>query len=636
MASRESIVAVERLFEALLRHGADPALLVRPDRVILRANPAACRAFQRSEAELQATPRKDLIVDDERLERLLREREQHSTAWGELLLRRADGSTFPVELTSTVLPMPSGEAVALTTFRDVSVQRQLEEALRKSEERFRVAFQTLPDAVTLTESETGVFVAVNEGATMVTGWHPDEMIGRGSEELRLWNDDDRQEFVTLLRRDGSLRNHRATLRRKDGSIIDVALSARPIEVDGRPLFLTMTRDITPQVVAERARDTYQEQLRHSQKLDAVGRLAGGVAHDFNNMLTVIMGCLAGLEDAFSGASLPPPLELGEITAAATRARDLTRQLLVFARRQVLSPVPLDLGELVSRLQGLLRRLLGEHVTLVLDRSGPLATVSCDPAQIEQAIVNLALNARDAMPHGGTLTIATTDVDLDEAGAAPFAGAPPGRYVRVAVQDQGVGMSRADLDRAFEPFFTTKPQGKGTGLGLATVHGCVSQSGGFVRIESHEGQGTTVEFILPVVAGPPMAVQDRLAEHSRGGNETILVVDDEPSVRGVLVRVLRRAGYRVLEASSGAQAVALAATAESIALLVCDVVMPDFNGDAVLEGVRRRKPDVRALFVSGYSHDALTTRGLLDPTIKLLQKPFVPSTLLTQVRSILDG
>jgi PAS domain S-box-containing protein len=526
------------------------------------------------------------------------------------------------------------------TVLDVTDRKRLEERLREGEERFRAAFQTLPDAVTLTERGTGLFLLVNEGAGSVTGWTSEEMIGRTAEDLRLWADDDRAEFVARLRADGAVRDMRTRLRRKDGQILDVSVSAQPLRVGARDLILTVTRDHTPRLRAERERDAVQAQLRESQKLEALGRLAGGIAHDFNNLLTVVMSCGEALHEA-AAARRPAELEdVREIALAAERASDLTRQLLAFARRQTIRPVPLDLNVLLERAARLLRRVLGEDVDLLVDAARGLWTVSADPAQLEQVIVNLALNARDAMPSGGRLLLETGNAELDEAGAARFPGASPGRYVRLAVQDSGTGMTPEVRARAFEPFFTTKPPGKGTGLGLATVHGVVTQSGGFVRLESERGYGTRFELLLPRVDEPPApGLEWSIAAGTprpRTGTETVLVVEDDRLLREVMARTLRAGGYRVVTATAAAEAIEVATADPTIAIVVADVVLAEQDGPRVVSAVRARRPAVAALLVSGHDEEILLRRGALEPGTNFLRKPFTGTDLLACVRSALDA
>ncbi|MFO0582519.1 MAG: PAS domain S-box protein [Anaeromyxobacter sp.] len=519
-------------------------------------------------------------------------------------------------------------------FRDVTERRQLTEALRESEARFRAAFDALPDAVSVTDLSTGKFLMINEGARLVTGWAPEELVGHGALERGLWADGDRDEAVAILRRDGALKDYDTRLRRKDGSTIDVLLSARPLKVSGRDLLMTITRDVTRERQAVRDRDAAQAQLRESQKLESLGRLAGGVAHDFNNLLTVILGCGGSLEEDLRSGATPDMGDLAELHAAAERARELTRQLLAFARREVPSPIPLDVGATVQKMEKLLRRVLGEDVELLVGTPPEPRLVRCDPTQLEQVILNLAVNARDALPRGGKLRVEARNVTLDERLLARFPGAQPGPHVLLIVQDNGTGMGPEVREHAFEPLFTTKGEGKGTGLGLATVYGIVAQTGGQIALESAPGLGTKIEILLPAVAGVPAAPQPRPSP-GPGGCETVVIVEDDPRVREVTSRILRQAGYRVLDAATGADALALLGS-EDVGLVISDVVMPAMNGRQLADRLRERPLPPRMLFISGHPQEIVYRRGLLDPGTPLLAKPFTPGALLARVREVLDA
>ncbi len=629
------------LFEALFRHSLDGILLTRPDGPILRANPAACAALGRSEDEIRALGRERLVVPTPELERALRERAVRGATKAELLFRRPDGSVFPVEASSTVIRLSVGPPVTLLTFRDVTQRRDREEQLRKSlevlretEERFRVAFQTLPDAITLTERDSGRILEVNDGATQVTGYSKEEMIGRTTLELGIWADGDREEVVEQLRATGHVRDFDTRFRRKDGQIVEVVFSAQHASLGGRQVLLAVTRDVTAERAAERARATLEQQLRQSHKMEAIGRLAGGVAHDFNNILTVIFSCAEALEDDLRRGVAASREDVKEIRVAAERARDLTRQLLAFARKQVIDPVALDLDEVVRGCEKLLRRVIGEDVRLEVAPRAGLWPVRCDRAQVEQVILHLAVNARDALPSGGTLRIETQNVTVG-AGDGRFADAAPGAYVCVRVVDDGVGMVPEVRDRIFEPFFTTKPQGQGTGLGLAVVHGIVAQSGGHIRVESAPGRGTRIEILFPVTVGDRASADEPTVSPTViSGDETILIVEDEPTVRDATARSLRKAGYRVLTAANGREALHVAANEPRLDLLVCDVMMPEQNGREVHDAVRALRPDVRALFVSGYPDEVIQERGRLAPGIEFLAKPFTAGSLLARVRQVI--
>jgi two-component system, cell cycle sensor histidine kinase and response regulator CckA len=388
----------------------------------------------------------------------------------------------------------------------------------------------------------------------------------------------------------------------------------------------------------RERRRLEQQLLVSQKLEAIGRLAGGVAHDFNNVLTAVLGSVELLLlDTPPGA--PQREELDIIRDAAIRARDLIRQLLAFSARQVLRPVVLDLNRLVQGTSKMLRRLIGEDVELTTSLDPGLGHVRADPGQVEQALVNLVVNARDAMPDGGRLTIATESVELADRSGSAAPQLAPGRYVVLRVTDTGVGMDPETLARAFDPFFTTKPRGKGTGLGLATVYGIVRQSGGDVTIESAPGKGTTFRIYVPLVTDPldPVGAAVPVAAPVAGGGETVLVAEDEPLVRTLARKVLEQAGYRVLLARSGAEALLLAERHDApIQLLLSDVVMPEMSGRELMRRLTRVRPDLRVLYMSGYSDEAIARHGMLDPGTAFLQKPFTPGALALKVREVLDG
>ena len=404
------------------------------------------------------------------------------------------------------------------------------------------------------------------------------------------------------------------------------------EPDGSILWYGYVTDVTD-------RRRLQEQFQSAQRLESVGRLAGGIAHDFNNLLTVILGCTSALERDVAMGARAGVEEIHELRTAAERAADLTRQLLAFARRQVIAPVALDLNEVVRGSERLLRRLLGEDIELLVRPQAGLWRVKADAGQLEQVILNLAVNARDAMPDGGTLVIETSNAAATDLPPTQRSASDPGPVVCLVVRDTGTGMPPAVREHLFEPFFTTKEVGTGTGLGLATVHGIVNQLGGRIHVESGTGLGTTFTLLFPQTLEAPARVRDPAPRRIAGGRAsgTVLVVEDDPMVRGVTVRSLRAEGYRVLVAANGGEALAL--QAEELAtldLLVTDMVMPGLDGRQVAEAMRRRRPGLRVLFVSGYSADVVAERGLLEPGIGLLEKPFTPEALAARVRAILDG
>jgi nitrogen-specific signal transduction histidine kinase/ActR/RegA family two-component response regulator len=408
-----------------------------------------------------------------------------------------------------------------------------------------------------------------------------------------------------------------------------------VDLPGRTLLQAVVRDITDRLEAAAAQQRLEEQLRQASRMEAIGRLAGGVAHDFNNILTVILGTSElALVRLPAGERMRNDLE--EIRRSAQRAAALTAQLLSFSRKQVVAPVASDLNALVSGALAMLHRLIGEDVRLVVEPAASLQTVLVDRTQLEQVLVNLAVNARDAMPQGGRLVIATGEADFTEADAGGRPGARPGRFVRLDVSDDGAGIPAELLEHVFEPFFTTKEFGRGTGLGLSTVYSIVRQSGGFIELDSTPGKGTRFSLFFPAVSvAPETAAVAEVESHPRG-DESILLVEDDSVVRELTRRVLMDLGYAVHAAGSGEAALGLAANqALRVDLLLTDVVMPGISGKQLYDRLTRMRPGLRVVFMSGYTANILAPHGVLEPGTVLLQKPFPLNTLASTVRRVLD-
>jgi signal transduction histidine kinase/CheY-like chemotaxis protein len=408
------------------------------------------------------------------------------------------------------------------------------------------------------------------------------------------------------------------------------MSVALVDLDGRSIILGIARDISERKRAEAERSALEEQLRQAQKMEGIGRLAGGIAHDFNNLLTAIRGS-ASLALLALPEGEGPREDLEQIEQAADRAASLTRQLLAFARRTVLQPEVVDLGEIVRHLEPMLGRLIGEDVTLVTATPGGASCVLADPGRIEQVIVNLAVNASDAMPNGGTLTIEVGNADSFEAANPADLPLSDGPATTLSMTDTGLGMDATVLDHLFEPFFTTKGPGKGTGLGLATVYGIVRQSGGTVTVHSEVGHGSTFTIYLPRVVGSSGASAEPPRKSVAGGHKTgtILVVEDDTGVRRFASRVLETAGYQVMTASGGAAAIAEANT-EGVQLLLTDVVMPGMSGREVASRLVARIPGLRVLYMSGHTDKGIVHDGVLEPDIEFLAKPFTAEELLSAV------
>jgi PAS domain S-box-containing protein len=547
--------------------------------------------------------------------------------------RCKDGSTKQVEISATLVRDPAGQAIEVVGMsRDATARLAAEDALRESEQRFRALIEKSTDIIMVFDAEKRIRFW-SPSATQCLGWRAEEVLGRRLYDLGMIHPEDQAALLEATRsiatRARDTAQVQARHRHRDGSW-------RLIEGTGRNLLddpavrgvVVNARDVTDQRRLE-------EQLRQTQKLESIGRLAGGVAHDFNNILTVVLSCADSLQHELAGR-LPAALaDVEQIQTSGWRARDLTRHLLAFARKQVIAPVRLDLNEVVRTGEKLLRRVLGEDIALVLELERAPWPVLCDPSQVDQALMNLVVNARDAMPGGGTLTLGTRNLPAKGGGAEAEAR----DQVILFVRDTGVGMSSHVRAHLFEPFFTTKEQGKGTGLGLSTVYGIVTQGGGTVGVESEPGHGSTIELRFPRASAASVQVREEPAPApcARAGTELLLVVEDDPYVRAVTVRTLGEAGYRLLVAASGQEALALLGLQSSpLDLAVTDVVMPGMSGRALVEELRRRQPSLRALYLSGYSGDALARHGVLDEGIEFLPKPFTPDALLARVRAVLDA
>ena len=514
-------------------------------------------------------------------------------------------------------------------------RQQSEEDLRKSQELLQIVSRATNDVVWDWELETDS-VWWNENFQTLFGYAAEEV----GQDLASWSSRvhpaDLKAVMDSVRQmiDGGGRSWSGEyrFRRRDGAYAHI-LSRGHILRDAGGKAVRMIGAMID--VTERKK--LEEQLRGAQKMEAIGRLAGGIAHDFNNLLTVINGYSEILLTRVEGGS-PLAADLQEINKAGQRAATLTRQLLAFSRRQILEPKVLDLNPVISELEKMLRRLIGEDIELAARLDPAIGRVKIDPGQLEQVIMNLAVNARDAMPQGGKLSIETVNVELDEAYAAEHAGARAGSYVMLAVSDEGCGMDETVKSHLFEPFFTTKEKGKGTGLGLATVYGIVKQHGGYIWVYSEVGRGTTFKIHLPRVEGAVEYPRPRgRGTGAQKGSETVLVVEDDPAVRRLVEEALRRNGYQVLMASSSNEARNLCLTQRRpIDLLLTDVVMPDLSGHELAKLLELLRPGLRVLYMSGYTDDTIVHHGVLDAGTAFLQKPFSPDALAAKVREVLDS
>jgi PAS domain S-box-containing protein len=560
----------------------------------------------------------------------------------QLTALRKDGREFPVEVSLSPL-QGDEEAMVIATVRDVTERYEVERALRRSEEKYRMVVESASEVfyqVSVSDDPLeGRVEFVSPQCEMVTGHRPQEFMA----DPRLWvesiHPDDRLSLSEstqsiLTSRRVATRYYR--IRDSVGAYHSMADRVVPlVDAEGRVNgYQGTARDITEGIRADEDRQRLQNQLDQAHKMEAVGRLAGGVAHDFNNILTVIVGncelALSQLDPASSVAR-----DLMEVAEAGRRAADLTRQLLASGRQQIIAPRALNLNAQLRNLEHMLRRTISEDVDLTFVFAANLWPVRLDPSQVAQVIINLSVNARDAMPNGGSLTVETANVTLDDTHAAAHVGFVPGDYVALTVSDTGSGMDQATREHAFEPFFTTKPEGKGSGLGLATIFGIVKQNNGFVNIYSEPGRGTSIKIHVPRYHCEEQEAPATEATTATGGYETVLLVEDNDQLRRLARRFLKRLGYKVLAAAGASAALEICEKSESrIHLLLTDVVMPTMNGTELSARITSLKPGIGTLFMSGYPTSVISHRGLLHEGIHYLQKPFDLNALARAVRETL--
>ncbi|MBI3269574.1 MAG: response regulator [Planctomycetes bacterium] len=632
----------EEKYRRLIDQAHEAVFVLDPQGHVLEVNGRGEELVGRSEAGIVGRPFQELVASDERemLSYRLQTLEMTHTLHGtEARVLRPDGAEVPVELSATVI-RATGRSMVMCILRDMSDIQKSKRIQKLLEQRQETLLRTLP----LLYYSAGPlppfpFLWVSENVERLTGFpkhrfdtDPDFWLSRVHPEDR---ERVRGEFLRLHDvGSGTIEYRWRFADSSDHWILDHAVLV-PDERDRPREILGTWLDVTERKRSEEALRRTQERLQQVQRMEAIGRLAGGVAHDFNNLLLIIMGnarkLLRGLADQDGLRS-----RAEEVLKASDRAESLTRQLLAFSRKQVLAPQVLDLNHVVSEVSGMLRRLIGEDVHLVVSHAGDLAHVRADRGQLEQVLMNLAVNARDAMPHGGELRLETANVVFDANDPKAVGTLAPGPYVLLTVSDTGEGMSPEVRSRLFEPFFTTKELGKGTGLGLSTVYGILRQSGGDVTVESDVGRGTTFRVYLPRANGIGLAAPVALPEEPARGCETVLLVEDETKAAALLQECLEDCGYRVLNADSGEAALRLCQEhAGPIHLLLTDVVMPRMSGPVLADRVLLLRPGIRVVYMSGYTEDTRIRHGVQAAQVDLLQKPFPPETLARMVRSVLD-
>jgi two-component system cell cycle sensor histidine kinase/response regulator CckA len=552
----------------------------------------------------------------------------------EAQLIRRDGSVLWAFIHSDPILDASGAfqgSLALVT--DVTDQRQANE----TRNLLAAIVEGSADAI-LGMTLDGVITSANRGAELIFGYESRELIGSSIDKLL--PDDRRQESFELLGRiaDGQqVREHETVRKHKNGADVHVSLSVSPIRDAAGSLVgvSKIARDIGGRIAAQRALEEKEEQLRQGQKMEAIGSLAGGVAHDFNNLLSVILGYTALVANELEDEALRDDLQ--QVQTAGMRAVKLTRQLLAFSRKQILQPAVIDVHAVIGNMQEMLSRLVGEHIEIALTLQASPSNVLADEGQLEQLLMNLVVNARDALPDGGKIEIITASVGNVEDGAARELQLAPGRYLRLSVVDDGIGMDEATRARIFEPFFTTKEKSKGTGLGLSMAYGMARQSGGAIGVQSRPGAGARFDVYLPESQELPIVAPPEPIAEAVAGSETILLAEDEAALLTFMAVVLRQNGYRVIEAANGSEAMERALSySGQIHLLVADVVMPRMSGKELASRLTTLRPELKALFVSGYSENVIAHEGAVEPGLHYLEKPLMPAALLRKVRSVLDA
>ena len=634
----EALGASERRYRALLEQASDAISVADENGNLVEVNPRMCELLGYREEELLGLNVGELVVAEECGEPLLSFSELRGgqTFMLERRMRRRDGTLVTVEV--GVKMVADGHLLAIV--RDVSERKQAEAALRTSEQRYRSLVQTAGGVILCLSPDCRI-LEFNQEAERLHGRRRDELLGESY--LELLPAQLRELFAGEIRKvlgGAARRGVETVVPAQDGSerVLLWNLSPLPCGEDLASGVLAIGWDITPRKQAEQALRASEDQRRQSEKLEAVGQLAGGIAHDFNNLLLALRGFGELALGQLDRGRYDVRAEIEGMLTAAERAASLTGQLLAFSRRQVLNPEIVDLNAIVADTEKLLRRLIGEDINIVSSHGPELGSVRADRGQLSQVLLNLALNARDAMPEGGRLTIETARADFDKTTATAGVVIPAGPYLRLTVTDTGSGITPELLPHVFEPFFTTKEPGRGTGLGLSTVYGIVKQSNGYISVDSAPGRGAAFAVYLPRVDKPADPVAPAAANPTpAGGSETILIVEDEPAVREVLRRLLEQQGYNVLTTSNGSEALALHAQhAGTIDLILTDVVMPGMSGFELAQQLTQTGKQPKVLYVSGYSEEAILRHGSLERGAAFLAKTFTTETLKRTVRDLLDS
>ncbi len=641
--AERALAQSEERFRKVFEEAQMGIVMISPDFKFERANPAFCRMLGYSENEFRAMTFGDITHpeyrrrDVENVGRLLRgEIPIYQTE--KRYLHKNGEEIWASVIVSGIRDEISGALQYFLVLVHNTTERKLaEKVLKQSEQKFAQVFRACPLSITIANMADGRYVDVNDVFLEIAGMRKEEVIGHTSNELKIWMDPEhRRQYVKTLTRQGFLKDYPLIWRSPDGKTHYFLTCTEIVEIEGKPCTLNFITDITERKRAEEEKLQLQSQLQQSQKLESVGRLAGGVAHDFNNMLNVILGYAELAQTKINPADALYS-DLQEIITAALRSAKVTRQLLAFARKQTVAPKVLNLNEAITGMYKMLQPIIGEQIQIDWRPAQGLWPVRVDPSQIDQILANLCINARDAIAGDGAITITTGNRSFDAEDCATHPGALLGDYVWLSVRDNGCGMDKEVLAHVFEPFFTTKGVGQGTGLGLAMIYGSVRQNNGFIKAESEPGRGSCFTIYLPRFNGETS--QDSIEpppKAAASGKETILLVEDEPAVLSLTQKMLERDGYTVLAANTPADALQLAGRNDgAIHLLMTDVIMPGMNGNELAQSLLALRPQIKVLYISGYPANAIANLGVLDAGVHFLQKPFIKKDLSAKVREVLD-
>jgi two-component system cell cycle sensor histidine kinase/response regulator CckA len=643
--AEEALKESENKYRLLADHSADVIFILDLDMKFTYTSPSVkkLRGFSPDEIAGQQIEHSVAAESSEYVRKVIREElviekmetaDPNRTRVLELEMLCKDGSTVWTEVKASFLRDNNGCPNGIIGIsRDITERKQVEEDLRKSEEKFKKAFYTSPDAININRLHDGMFISTNKGFYELTGYTEENVRGKTSLDINIWNDmNDRAQLVEGLRKNGKVENLEAQFRLKNGEVKYGMMSATLIDLDGVPHILSITRDIDQRKRSEEEKVRLESQLFQAQKMEAIGTLTGGIAHDFNNILTALLGYAVLLRMKLNKGVLRTYVD--QILSASQKATDLIQGLLAFSRQQAISLKPVSINSIIKKTDKLLNRLLTEDINLKILLAADDVIIMADATQIDQILFNLVTNARDAMPRGGTLTVETKAVTLDSGFRHSHGYGKPGMYALIAVSDTGSGMDEATRKKIFDPFFTTKEVGKGTGLGLSTVYGIVKQHYGYIVAYSEPGIGTTFHIYLPAVNKTDK--EERQAPvPARGGNETILVAEDNEVVRNLVREVLIEYGYTIVEAVDGLDAIEQFSKTDNIDLLILDSVMPNKNGWEVYDEINRIKTGTKVLFMSGYTRDVILDKGIEGEKFAFISKPALPDTLLRKVREVLD-